>query len=176
MHPDVRNRLNARLQQFLQENPSPDGGADGQAVQDLLLDLIEIHSGAVRNAIVEEHQLNVILNGIDWDTEEPSLVHAQKYINRLFSDRHSEAYNYMDKAIAQRDADNAIASKNAIRKNGAIGGKKKNLEHELAKQKAVAYYRENHLQFKTKKEAARYCEEHFPPIAMSTYYRLFRKI
>lgn len=173
--PDIRSKLDARLAKFLTDDPGLDGAADSEAVQDLILDLYAIYTTDAGSNAVELRQFMLILGGIEWDTDEPRHVHSQKYINRLFSNRTDEAYTYLDKAISDREAEDARVAKDAFVQAGASGGEAKNKDSNAAVAKALDYYKKNHAEFKNKKEAAWYCAEHFPPIKYSTYYRLLRK-
>lgn len=175
IEPDVRNKLETRLGQFLTDDPEPDGANNAQAVQDLILDLYDIYTSQARDNDLELRQFLLILGGMEWDTEDPQYVHAQKYINRLFSSRTSEAYTYLDKAIKERAAEDSKVVKDALIQLGVRGGEAKNQNSNAAIARALDYYKHHHAAFKNKKEAARYCEKNFPPVKFSTYYRLLRK-
>ncbi len=172
----VRFKLNSRIAQFLQEDTSDDGAKDGHAIQNLVLDLIAIYSETEGKLNEGASQLSTIVSGLEWDTEEPKFAHIQKYINRLFSGRLLEAHEYIDKAISQRLADDAEIARGAIRETGAKGGNEKNRLHKEAIKNAMAFYQDNHSKFKTKKAAAYECAVRFPPVKMSTYYRILRKV
>ena len=176
LSPEVREKLNTRLAKFLEEDSSPDGAKDGHAVQDLVLDLFAIFAEVAGTGTEEARQFSMILTGIEWDTDEPRFAHAQKYLNRLFAGRLADAYAYIEKAHSQRAGEDEATAKKAMEQKAAQGGKAKHREHKAAKQRALAFYRDNHAQFRDKKEAAFYCAERFPPVAMSTYYRILRKM
>lgn len=176
IEPDVRSKLEARLAQFLADDLGPDGANNAQGVQDLILDLYDIYTSQARDSALELRQFMLILNGMEWDTEEPQYVHSQKYINRLFSSRTSEAYTYLDKAINERAVEDSRVAKDAFAQVGARGGEAKNQNSNSVVAQALDYYKKNHATFKNKKEAARYCERNFPPVKFSTYYRLLRKV
>ncbi len=172
----VRNKLNARIDKFLLADASPNGAENSDEVENFVLDVMAIFTKTFGRPNEGAKQLGIILNGIEWDTDEPRLAHIQKYINRFFAGKASDAYDYLDRALAQRQADDAQVAKGTLRETGSKGGKEKNRRHKEAQENAIAFYKKNHSMFKTKKEAARYCEQHFPPVAMSTYCRVLRKM
>ncbi|MEN9833737.1 MAG: hypothetical protein RL753_891 [Bacteroidota bacterium] len=173
---NVRERLDARLTEFVEADPSPDGGKDGAAVQNLVLDLFAIYIRGTGGDEEEARQCNLIFTGMNWDTDNPRLAHAQKYINRLFSGRLSEAHSYIDTALAQRAEDDAAVGKAAIAAAGAQGGKTKNKAYAIAIEQALAYYMENRARYKNKKAAAADLEHRFPPVKFKTYRRLLSKV
>lgn len=174
--PAVREGLESRIAQFLSEDASSDGGKDGRAVQKLLLDLYAIYTSLAGTEAEELSQFNLILAGVTWDTDEPRFAHAQKYINRLFSDQIDEAHAYIDKAINERATEDYAVGKTAIAEAGARGGKAKHQEAAAAIERAMAFCERHHAGFKSKKDMARYCEKHFPPVKYTTYYRMLRKL
>ena len=82
---------------------------------------------------------------------------------------------YIDKAINERATEDYAAGKTAIAEAGARGGKAKHQEATAAIERAMAFCERHHADFKSKKEMARYCEKHFPPVKYTTYYRILRK-
>ena len=64
----------------------------------------------------------------------------------------------------------------AAKRNGSAGGQKKSSAKKKAIQDAIAFCRNNPHMFATKKDAARYCEEHYPPVKFSTYRRVLAGI
>jgi hypothetical protein len=176
MPSEVAEQLEQRLATFLDEDASSDGGSDGVAVQELILDLYEIGTSHLDPADEGARLMELILRGLEWDTEEPRYVHAQKYVNRLFDGRLSEAHAYIDKAHASRVDDAVAAGKDAMASAGAQGGRKKNLAAQTAIKAALRYYNEHNAAFESKKDAARNLERLFPPVKHSTYYRILRRV
>jgi hypothetical protein len=173
---EVHEKLDARLAKFVKADPSADGGKNGAAVQELVLDLFAIYITGTGGDEEEVRLCNLIFTGMEWDTDNPRLVHAQKYINRLFSGRLPEAHAYIDTALSLRAEDDAAAGKAAIAKTGAQGGKAKNRGHAIAINQALAYYGKNHAMYKSKKAAAVDLEHRFPPVKFTTYRRLLSKV
>ncbi len=175
MPPEVADQLEQRLAAFIEEDISPDGGSDGTAVQNLILDLYSIATSHLGSDTEEVRLMELIFRGLEWDTEDPHLVHAQKYINRLFASRLDDAHAYIDKAHAGRIEADAAAGASAIASAGASGGRKRHRQTTKAKEAALRYYAEHRGEFRSKKEAAITLSELFPPVTMSTYGRLLRE-
>lgn len=170
---ETRQKLDQRIAMFLQVQPSnPDDTEEQIATQDLCLELFAIYMEAEGQNEDGFLELQLILNGIEWDTDDPQLTHSQKYINRLFSCRLDEAGAYLEALQQHRAEDAKAVLANAAKRNGAAGGQKKNSAKKEAIEKALAYCRANPHQFGSKKEAAWYCEANFKPVKYSTYYRL----
>jgi len=173
--PEVRERLEERVAHWLSEDTSADGAKNGESAQELILDLYAIYSSGADADSEGLRQLELILTGVDWDTDEPRHAHAQKYINRLFANDPTAAYAYIDKAVNQQESESATRVTEAIALTGALGGKAKHRETTAAKEKALEFYALNHAKFSSKKAAAKYLEQHYPPVKYLTYYRLLRK-
>lgn len=62
---DIRSKLDARLAKFLTDDPGLDGAADGEAIQDLILDLYAIYTTDAGSNAVELRQFMLILGGIN---------------------------------------------------------------------------------------------------------------
>jgi hypothetical protein len=168
----TRQKLDHRIALFLNAQPSnPDDTQEQLAAQNLCLDLFTIYieaEGQNGNGFLE---LQLILNGIDWDTDDPRLTHSQKYINRLFACRLDEAAAYLEALQLHRAEEAKAVVTSAAKRNGSAGGQKKSSAKKKAIQDAIAFCRNNPYQFKSKKEAARYCEKHYGQATYSTYYR-----
>ena len=172
--PKVLEKINLRIERFLAEDTSSNGASDSLAVENLILDIFSIagsHSGT-NNA--GGRQMNLILLGMEWDTDTPRLAHAQKYINRLFSGDPGKAYEYIDKAINERLQEDSSVAKNAMGQAGSLGGTAKNQHTKIVIDKAMEHYEKNKSQFISKKAAAQALEKEFPPVKFSTYYRILR--
>jgi hypothetical protein len=170
----VRDLVEQRINEFLVADNGSDGAQDGHAVQEFILDLYSIINACVDSADEGARHMELILTGMEWDTDEPRLAHIQKYINRLFADRQHDAYVYMDKVLDQRTADAAAAAKRGVAETGSLGGSAKNKATTDAVDRALVHYRANSTLFASKKAAAAYYEQHFPPVKFSTYYRILR--
>ncbi len=168
----TRQKLDHRIALFLNAQPSnPDDIQEQVAAQDLCLDLFAIYKeveGQNEDGFME---LQLILSGIDWDTDDPRLAHSQKYINRLFSCRLDEAGAYLEALEQHRTEEAHGVVADAAKRNGSAGGQKKNKANKEVIENALAYCKANPNQFKSKKEAARYCEKNFRPISYGTFYR-----
>ena len=173
----TRQKLEHRIALFLNSQPSnPDDLQEQVATQGLCLDLFAIYKEAEGQNEDGFMELQLILSGIDWDTADPRLAHSQKYINRLFSCRLDEASAYLEALEQHRTEETHGVVADAAKRNGSAGGQKKNKAHKEAIEKALAYCKANPYKFKTKKEAARYCEENYKPVTYSTFYRLLSGI
>jgi hypothetical protein len=169
----TREKLDQRIALFLHAQPScPDAIQEQIAAQELSLDLFSIFMEAEGKNEEGFLQLQLILKGIDWDTSDPRLAHSQKYINRLFSGRLEEASDYLEKLQQHRAEEAKVVVANAAKRNGSAGGQKKNSAQKEAIRNAIAFCRNNPHMFASKKDAARYCEDHYPPVKFSTYYRV----
>ena len=171
---DVQEKLNERLDRFLAEDESTDGGKDSAAVQLLCIDLYAIAHGFTGTVAEVADLFEFASNAAEWDTEEPQLAHIQKYLNRLFAGSDHAAHTYIDRAINQKIAADASVATVTMSRNGSLGGKATQLKKVEAIAQAQQHYQLNHTQFKNKKEAARRYEELFPPVKFSTYYRILR--
>jgi len=171
---EVEVKLKERIQSFIEENTTNNGGSDYLSVKKLIQDLYLI----VKLETDSKHS-KILINRISelaasWDSEEPELAHIQKYLNRLFSNREQLASDYIDRSINLKiESDNAL-SKKAKSDTAKNNAQLKNHETNQIKKAALKYYEENHEKFKLKKEAARELELKFPPIKYSTYYRSLR--
>jgi hypothetical protein len=173
----TRQKLDQRIAQFLQAQPSnPDDTQEQLATQDLCLDLFTIYMEAEGQNGIGFLELQMILKGIEWDTDDPRLTHSQKYINRLFACRLDEAAAYLEELQRHRAEEAAAVMTNAAKRRGSCGGKQKSRLKAEAIQNAMAFCRNNPHMFATKKDAARYCEEHYPPVKFSTYRRVLAGI
>jgi hypothetical protein len=173
----TRQKLDHRIALFLNAQPSnPDDIQEQVATQDLCLDLFAIYMEADGQNEDGFLELQLNLNGINWDTDNPRLAHSQKYINRLFACRLDEAVAYLEALKQHRTEEAQAVVADAAKRNGSAGGQRKNMANKEAIDKALAYCEANPHQFKSKKEAARYCEENFKPVKYSTYYRLLSGI
>jgi hypothetical protein len=171
---EVQDRLQERLDRFLAEDESIDGGKDSAAVLLLCIDLYSI-AHRFTGTVAEVAELFEFASyAAEWDTEEPHLAHIQKYLNRLFSGSDHAAYMYIDRAIKQKIAAEAGVAAATMSRNGSKGGTAAQLKKVEAIAQAQQHYQLNHTQFKNKKEAARRYEELFPPVKFSTYYRVLR--
>jgi hypothetical protein len=171
---DVQERLNERLAKFIAEDGSSDGAKDSAAVRVLCLDLYSIYHGFKGTDDEVANLFDFASNADEWDTDEPKLVHIQKYINRLFAGRDQSVHTYIDSAINEQIAAHAEVAAATMSRNGSLGGRASQLEKVEAIAQAQQHYQLNHAQFKNKKEAARRYEELFPPVKFSTYYRILR--
>jgi hypothetical protein len=164
--------LNKRLQEFVDADSSPGGGEDGYAVQELILDLYSIYTNCVGAEDEELRQMELIFRGMRWDTEEPSLVHAQKYINRLFADKRDDAYIYLDKALQERHqlARQAVNQTQSIA--GLSGAKAKHRKKNEVIAAALIHFDNKKTTYASKKEAAFDLAENFPPVTFKTFYRM----
>lgn len=174
--PDIVARLNQRIEEFLDADRSTNGGANAAAVRALVLDLFSIHQSCVGEVNKVSRQSELELQGLYWDTDEPNLAHVQKYINRLFAGQLENATEYIDRAINERASADAALVKDTMVRTGGRGGTAKRTKTSPIIEVAMLYYRENHQQYKTKKDAARHLEGKFPPVAYSTYYRKLRNL
>jgi hypothetical protein len=173
--PEVQDRLNGRLAQFLAEDGSSDGGKDSAAVRLLCLDLYSIYHGCEETNDEVVKLFDFAFNAAEWDTEEPALAHIQKYINRLFTSRDEEANSYLDRAINERIDEDADVAAATMSQHGSRGGTASQLQNRKAVAAALQHYQQHHAQFRNKKEAAWHYENLFPPVKFSTYYRILRK-
>jgi len=173
--PEVKDRLNGRLAQFLAEDGGSDGGKNGDAVRLLCLDLYSIYHGCEEADDEVTKLFDFAYNAAEWDTEEPTLAHIQKYINRLFASRDDVADSYLDRAINERLQEDADAAAATMSQHGSRGGAASQLQNSKAIAAALQHYQQHHAQFRNKKEAARHYEQMFPPVKFSTYYRILRK-
>lgn len=171
---NVQDRLQERLDRFLAEDESTDGGKDSAAVRLLCIDLYSIFHGCTGTDAEVAELFDFASNAADWDTEEPHLAHIQKYLNRLFAGSDQAAHTYLDRAINQKIAADASVATVTMSRNGFLGGKATQLKKVEAIAQAQQHYQLNHTQFRNKKEAARRYEELFPPVKFSTYYRILR--
>jgi len=171
---DVQEKLNERLDRFLAEDESTDGGKDSAAVQLLCIDLYAITHGFTGTVAEVADLFEFASNAAEWDTEEPQLAHIQKYLNRLFAGSDHAAHTYIDIAINQKIAAEARVATVTMSRNGTLGGRATQRKKVEAIAQAKQHYQQNHTQFKNKKEAARRYEELFPPVKFSTYYRILR--
>jgi hypothetical protein len=167
----IAEQLEQRMARFIEEDQSEDGGSDGAAVHRLIIDLYSIATANLSSEDADTRIADLISRGLEWDTEDPRLVNAQKYINRLFAGRFSEAHNYIDRARTAKIEDESIAGQAAISKVGAIGGKKAHEAKAATISAALRYYENNRSTFRNKVEAACELAERFPPVAQKTYYR-----
>lgn len=173
----TRQKLDHRIALFLNAQPSnPDDIQEQVAAQDLCLDLFAIYKEAEGQNEDGFMELQLILSGIDWRADHPRLAHSQNYINRLFSCQLDEAGAYLEALEQLRTEEAQAVVADAAKRNGSAGGQEKNRAKKEAIEKALAYCAANPHQFKSKKEAARYCEENFKPVKYSTYYRLLSGI
>ena len=172
---DIQDRLKERLDQFIVEDESSDGGKDSAAVQLLCIDLYAIAHGFTGTVAEVADLFEFASNATDWDTEEPQLAHIQKYLNRLFAGSDHAAHTYIDRAINQKIAADARVATVTMSRNGSLGGRATQRKKVEAIAQAKQHYQQNHAQFKNKKEAARRYEELFPPVTFKTFYRTLRK-
>ena len=170
----VQDRLQERLDRFLLEDESTDGGKDSAAVRLLCIDLYSIFRGCKGTDAEVSELFDFASKTADWDTEEPHLAHIQKYLNRLFAGSDQAAHTYLDRAINQKIAAEAGVAAATMSRNGSKGGTAAQLKKVQAIAQAQQHYQQNHTQFKNKKEAARRYENLFPPVKFSTYYRILR--
>jgi hypothetical protein len=171
--PATRQKLEQRIALFLQAQPSnPDDIQEQLDTKDLCLELFAIYKGAEGQSEDGPLKLQLILTGINWDTDNPRLAHSQKYINRLFSCRLDEAGAYLEALKEHRTEEAQAVVTDAAKRNGSAGGQKKSSVNKEAIEKALAYCNANPHQFKSKKDAARYCEANFKPVKYSTFYRV----
>jgi len=169
----TRQKLDHRIALFLQAQPSnPDKMQEQLAAQDLCLDLFAIYMEAEGQKEDGFMELQLILSGIDWDTDDPRLAHSQKYINRLFACRLDEAGAYLEALQQHRKEEARAVVTYTAKRNGSAGGEKKNRSKKEAIAKALAYYKANPDKFASKKAAAWYCEKHYEPVKFSTFLRI----
>ena len=172
---EIVDRLNKRITRYRREDTSLSGAEDQDAVMELIRDLHAIyisHTGT--NDMNERFKILTAL-GEKWDTDEPGLAHAQKYLNRLFAGQSDDAFNYIDKAINEREQEHASVTKAVVAKSGSQGGNAKNRITNEAIKNAMSYYEQHKSEFTTKKAAARHLEKEFPPVKFSTYCRILTK-
>ena len=120
---DVQEKLNERLDRFLAEDESTDGGKDSAAVQLLCIDLYAITHGFTGTVAEVADLFEFASNAAEWDTEEPQLAHIQKYLNRLFAGSDHAAHTYIDIAINQKIAAEARVATVTMSRNGTLGGR-----------------------------------------------------
>jgi hypothetical protein len=174
--PDVIDELNARIECYLNEDPGEDGGSDGAAAKQLILDLHQIYVADLPEATRQQLHRDLAVLVTEWDTDKPELTHAQKYLNRLFRGEDKRASEYIAKVIEQKAALEDSLTKKTLSESGTKGAKKKHARTNEAKETALAYYKKNASQFNSKKEAARELEKMFQPITFNTYYKLLCKL
>ena len=122
----TRQKLDHRIALFLNAQPSnPDDIQEQVAAQDLSLDLFAIYMEADGQDEDGFLELQLIFNGINWDTDNPRLAHSQKYINRLFSCRLDEAGAYLEALKQHRTEEAQAVVADAAKRNGSAGGQKK---------------------------------------------------
>lgn len=172
----IIEKMNDRIKRFLDEDPSENGGADCAAVKELIVDLQQIWVGDVPRIEQEERLKSLQEFGSTWDTDDPQLTHIQKYLNRLLSDEETRATDYISAVIEQRAKDEETIGRQALSESGTKGGKKKHETTNRVKEAAILYYEQHKQVFTSKKEAARYLEQKFPPIKFSTYYRFLSNL
>ncbi len=171
---EIEVKLKERIQSFIKENTTNDGGSDHLSVKKLIQDLyliVKLETESKHSKILIERISELAAN---WDSEEPELAHIQKYLNRLFSDREQLATDYIDRSITSKIKSEEQLIKQAKSDTAKNNAHLKNLEINQVKEAALNYFNENSYKFKTKKEAARELELKFPPIKYSTYYRSLR--
>jgi len=164
-------KMNDRIKRFLDEDPSENGGADGAAAKELIIDLHRIWVGDAPLTEQEERRKSLREFGRTWDTDDPRLTHIQKYLNRLLGDEDTRATDYISAVIEQRAKEEEIIGRRTLSESGARGSKKKHEPTNRVKEVALLYYEQHEQEFASKKEAARYLEQNFPPIKFTTYYR-----
>ena len=166
---EIEQLLNERLQKYLEDDSTEHGGENGQAVQNLILDLYVIYKGS--NSPQEKFRLQqeIILKGRDWDTDDPTFAQIQKYVNRVLSGQHNAAADYLSKAIEHEQTTKTASAAKTIQVNGRAGAEKRHAEKNKILEQAKQYYLRNLSQFNSKKQAAIVLSEKFPPIAAGTY-------
>jgi len=173
---EVERLLNQRIQSYIDENNSDNGGEDAQAVQKLIIDLYLIYKEADSPSDKFNLQQEIIHKGTSWDTEDPALAQIQKYVNRVLIGQYHTATQYLAKAIEHKIQTERIAGASHLSKHSQTGGIAKHAANNIVKAKALEYFQNNRHIYKTKKDAAVDLEKLFPPLSWQTYLGLLKKI
>lgn len=168
--------------QHLEDNFKLSGVGETEAEQGLAIKDFVLARERIRRGV--ENGTKEVIEAVDnethhkiknWDSNNPEVVTAEKILKRAFSGRYREASIYAE------DAGKLDQKKGSITRKvvGKSGGDKKNKETNDIKKRAIDEYLNNRTQWigrGKKKAAAIYLAEHFPPLKMSTYYGLLKKI
>jgi hypothetical protein len=172
---EVEQKLEKRINEYLANDSSHNGGMDGGAAKELVIELYLIIEG---NADPEQEELlreQITKMAAEWDSDDTQLAHIQKYLNRLFSVREQSASDYIDRAVNQQIASTTAIVHSAKKSAATHSANSKHEKNNAAKNAALAYYEKNKANYSSKKNAARDLESKFPPLKYSTYYRLLKK-
>ena len=173
--PEVENRINARLQSYLDENQTSNGGEDSRNTQKLIIDLYVIYKGALSPLDKARLELEIIQKGTAWETDDPALDQIQKFVNRLMKGHYNSANDYILKAVEHNQNLKSQGAAEKIKATGQAGANKRHEETNIVIEKAKNFYQANIKMFKTKKAAARELTDRFPPVKFGTYLNKLKK-
>jgi hypothetical protein len=148
---EIEQLLNQRIQSYIDENKSENGGEDAQAVQKLIIDLYLIYKEADSPSDKFNLQQEIIHKGASWDTEDPALAQNQKYVNRVLLGQHHTATQYLSNAIDHKIQIEKTSGASHLSKLSQAGGNAKHAANNIVKAKALDHFQKIGIFTKQKK-------------------------